>query len=155
MTQLELNAPRGVSATVLTYGTFDLFHIGHLRLIERLQALGDRLIIGVSSDEFNASKGKKAVIPYADRAAIVAAIQGVDLVFAEESWDQKLADIRKYGTDIFAMGDDWLGKFDFLRPHCQVVYLSRTEGVSTTTIRGQLIPRTSAKPVSQPDSSQA
>lgn len=131
--------------TILTYGTFDLFHIGHLRLIQRLSAMGDRLIIGVSSDEFNASKGKKAVIPYADRAAIVAAIRGVDLVFAEDSWEQKVEDVQRYGVTCFAMGNDWVGKFDFLKPYCEVVYLARTEGVDSTRIRNQLIPR-SAEP---------
>ena len=127
--------------TVLTYGTFDLFHIGHLRLIARLRSLGDRLVIGISSDEFNARKGKKAIIPYADRAAIVAAIKGVDVVFPEESWDQKASDVTLYGADIFAMGDDWEGKFDFLNEFCRVVYLPRTAGISSTKIRGQLIPR--------------
>lgn len=127
--------------TVLTYGTFDLFHIGHLRLIERLSALGDRLVVGISSDEFNADKGKKAIIPYADRAAIVAAIRGVDVVFPEHAWDQKPGDIQRYGADIFAMGDDWAGKFDELNALCKVVYLPRTAGISSTKIRGQLIPR--------------
>lgn len=130
--------------TVLTYGTFDLFHIGHLRLIERLRSLGDRLVIGISSDEFNAGKGKKAIIPYADRAAIVAAIKGVDVVFPEESWEQKASDIGLYGVDIFAMGDDWEGKFDFLNEFCRVVYLPRTAGISSTKIRGQLIPRSNS-----------
>ena len=128
--------------TILTYGTFDLFHIGHLRLIGRLAAMGDRLVIGISTDEFNAAKGKKAVIPYADRAEIVAAIRGVDQVFPEENWEQKADDIRRYGITHFAMGDDWLGKFDFLKPLCQVIYLQRTSGISSTKIRGQLIPQT-------------
>lgn len=128
--------------TVLTYGTFDLFHIGHLRLIERLQGLGDRLVIGISTDEFNARKGKQSVIPYADRAAIVAAIRGVDEVFPEHGWDQKVSDIKRLGADVFAMGDDWAGKFDDLAEHCKVIYLERTAGISTTKIKGQLIPRT-------------
>jgi glycerol-3-phosphate cytidylyltransferase len=127
--------------TVLTYGTFDLFHIGHLRLLERLSALGDRLVVAVSTDEFNASKGKRAVIPYADRAAIVAAIRGVDLVIPEENWEQKVGDIQRHNVDVFAMGNDWEGKFDFLAEYCKVVYLDRTDGISTTKIRGQLIPR--------------
>ena len=135
-----------MSKTVITYGTFDLFHIGHLRLIERLRELGDRVVIGVSSDEFNAVKGKKAVIPFADRAAIVASIRGVDQVFAEHAWDQKEDDIRKYSADIFAIGDDWVGKFDFLKPLCEVVYLPRTEGISTTKIRGLIIPQSSFGP---------
>ena len=128
--------------TVLTYGTFDLFHIGHLRLIERLQGLGDRLVIGISTDEFNARKGKQSVIPYADRAAIVAAIRGVDEVFPEHDWDQKVSDIKRLGADVFAMGDDWAGKFDDLAEHCKVIYLERTAGISTSKIKVQLIPRT-------------
>lgn len=121
--------------TVLTYGTFDLFHIGHLRLIERLKKLGDRLIIAVSSDEFNALKGKKSVVSYEDRAAIVAAIEGVDLVIPENSWEQKESDVREYGVDVFAIGDDWTGKFDHLEPLCEVVYLPRTQGISSTEIK--------------------
>jgi glycerol-3-phosphate cytidylyltransferase len=127
---------------VLTYGTFDLFHVGHLRLLQRLADMGDRLIVGVSTDEFNAAKGKLAVIPYADRAAIVAGIRGVDTVFAEENWDQKAKDIVHYGVTHFCMGDDWRGKFDCLKALCEVVYLERTEGVSSTKIRGQIIPIT-------------
>jgi glycerol-3-phosphate cytidylyltransferase len=130
----------GRPLTVLTYGTFDLFHVGHLRLIERLRALGDRLIVGVSTDDFNAAKGKKSVIPFEDRAAIVGAVKGVDLVIPERSWDQKVEDILHHRVDIFAMGDDWRGRFDFLKAHCQVEYLSRTSGVSSTAIRGQIIP---------------
>ncbi|MBK6800159.1 adenylyltransferase/cytidyltransferase family protein [Novosphingobium sp.] len=132
--------------TVLTYGTFDLFHIGHLRLIQRLRALGDRLVVGISTDEFNARKGKQSIIPYADRAAIVAAIRGVDEVFPEHDWSQKADDIQRFGADIFAMGDDWAGKFDDLAQYCSVVYLERTAGISSTKIKGQLIPR-SDKPV--------
>ena len=101
-------------------------------------------ISGVSTDEFNASKGKRAVIPYVDRAAIVAAIRGVDLVFAEENWEQKADDVRRYGVTHFAMGDDWRGKFDFLKPLCEVIYLERTSGISSTKIRGQLIPQTNS-----------
>ncbi|TMM50523.1 adenylyltransferase/cytidyltransferase family protein [Qipengyuania marisflavi] len=129
--------------TVLTYGTFDLFHIGHLRLIERLAALGDRLIVGVSTDGFNAGKGKHSLVPYEDRAAIVAALRQVDAVIAEDSWDQKERDIAAHSVDIFGMGGDWRGQFDHLSELCEVVYLDRTEGISTTTIRGQLIPRSS------------
>lgn len=120
--------------TVLTYGTFDLFHIGHLRLIERLAGLGDRLVVGVSTDEFNAGKGKKSVVSYDDRAAIVGAIKGVDLVLPERSWDQKRSDIVEHGVDLFVMGDDWAGKFDELDDVCEVVYLERTPAISTTAI---------------------
>ncbi|MFC7504777.1 adenylyltransferase/cytidyltransferase family protein [Nocardioides sp. CPCC 206347] len=129
-----MTAPR----TVLTYGTFDLFHIGHLRLIERLAALGDRLIVGVSTDEFNAGKGKKSVVSYDDRAAIVGAIRGVDLVIPEGSWEQKRDDIVEHGVDVFVMGDDWAGKFDDLADVCEVKYLPRTSGVSSTDIKEML-----------------
>jgi glycerol-3-phosphate cytidylyltransferase len=121
--------------TVITYGTFDLFHIGHLKLLRRLKALGDRLVVGVSTDEFNAVKGKKTVEPYADRSEIVAAVRFVDDVFPEHHWEQKREDIVREKADIFAMGDDWVGRFDDLEDLCEVVYLPRTRDVSTTDIR--------------------
>lgn len=124
--------------TIITYGTFDLFHIGHLRLLERLKEMGDKLIVAVSTDEFNALKGKKTVIPYADRAKIVENIKAVDLVIPEINWEQKTTDVQKYGVDIFAMGDDWQGKFDFLKEHCEVVYLPRTEGISSSELKEKL-----------------
>ncbi|QCI29080.1 glycerol-3-phosphate cytidylyltransferase [Caminibacter pacificus] len=124
--------------TVITYGTFDLFHIGHLKLIERLRNIGDRLIVAVSTDEFNEIKGKKTIIPYEERAEIVANIKGVDLVIPEVSWEQKIEDIKKYNVDIFAIGDDWKGKFDFLKDYCEVIYLPRTHGISTTQIKQKL-----------------
>ncbi len=124
--------------TVLTYGTFDLFHIGHLNMISRLAELGDRLVIAVSTDEFNAAKGKSSVVSYEDRATIVSSIKGVDLVIPEMSWDQKSSDIKEYDVDIFAIGDDWSGKFDELKELCEVVYLSRTEGISSTEIKQML-----------------
>ncbi len=120
---------------VLTYGTFDLFHVGHLNLLTRLAALGDRLVVAVSTDEFNRGKGKQTIIPYADRAAIVAGLKVVDQVIPEESWEQKVSDIEEYGVDVFGMGHDWTGKFDDLRQHCEVVYLPRTEGISSTDIK--------------------
>ncbi len=120
--------------TVLTYGTFDLFHIGHLNLINRLTALGDRLVIAVSTDEFNTSKGKTSVVPYEDRARIVQSIKGVDLVIPETSWEQKSTDIVEHGVDVFAMGDDWRGTFDELAQLCRVEYLPRTDGISSTEI---------------------
>ena len=132
--------------TILTYGTFDLFHVGHLRLLERLTAMGDRLVVAVSTDAFNAEKGKSSLIPYEDRAAIVGALACVDEVIPEESWDQKERDVREVGADVLAMGDDWQGKFDYLSHLCEVVYLPRTEGVSTTTIKGQLVPRSTDLP---------
>ena len=121
--------------TVLTYGTFDLFHIGHLNLINRLADMGDRLIIAVSTDEFNAGKGKTSVVSYEDRARIISSIKGVDLVIPETSWEQKATDIKEHGVDIFAIGEDWTGKFDELKELCEVVYLPRTEGVSSTEIK--------------------
>jgi glycerol-3-phosphate cytidylyltransferase len=124
--------------TVLTYGTFDLFHIGHLNMINRLTELGDRLVIAVSTDEFNAGKGKSSVVSYEDRAKIVSSIKGVDLVIPETSWDQKVSDIKEYDVDIFAIGDDWAGKFDELKELCEVVYLSRTDGISSTEIKQML-----------------
>lgn len=126
------------SKTIITYGTFDMFHIGHLNLIKRLLLLGEKLIVAVSTDEFNAIKGKKTLIPYEQRAEIVANIKGVDLVIPEESWDQKSNDIQKYDVDIFAMGDDWEGKFDFLKDYCEVIYLPRTENISTTQLKLEL-----------------
>ena len=123
------------SKTIITYGTFDMFHIGHLNLLQRLSTLGNRLIVAVSTDEFNAIKGKKTLIPYEQRAQIVEAIKAVDLVIPEESWEQTIDDIKRYNIDIFAMGSDWEGKFDSLKPYCEVLYLPRTEDVSTTELK--------------------
>lgn len=124
--------------TVLTYGTFDLLHKGHVRLLKRAAALGDKLIVGLSSDEFNALKGKKAYMSYEDRKYVLEAIKYVDLVIPENNWEQKVKDVLKYKVDVFVMGDDWQGKFDFLTDYCQVVYLPRTEGISTTKIKEDL-----------------
>lgn len=123
---------------VITYGTFDLFHIGHLNLLRRLRALGTSLVVGCSSDEFNRLKNKEVVIPYAERMQILQACRYVDHVFREDEWEQKRADILREGADIFAMGHDWEGKFDDLSDLCKVVYLPRTEGVSTTEIRTKI-----------------
>lgn len=123
---------------VLTYGTFDMFHIGHLNLLNRLKNLGSKLIVAVSTDEFNALKGKKTLIPFEQRALIVQNIKCVDMVIAEDTWEQKIEDIKKYNIDIFAMGDDWEGKFDFLKDYCEVIYLSRTENISTTQLKLEL-----------------
>ncbi len=123
---------------VLTYGTFDMFHIGHLKLLQRLSKLGDELIVAVSSDEFNMLKDKTVLIPYEQRAEIVANIKCVDKVISEKNWEQKIDDIKKYNVDIFAMGDDWEGKFDFLKEHCEVVYLERTKDISTTQLKKSL-----------------
>lgn len=124
--------------TVLTYGTFDLFHPGHVQLLKRARALGTRLVVGLSTDEFNALKGKKSVMCYGDRKAVLEACRYVDEVFAEDDWDQKVADAIRTGADVFVMGDDWLGKFDFMGEHCQVVYLARTPEVSSTEIKQRM-----------------
>lgn len=124
---------------VITYGTFDLFHIGHLNLLRRAKELGDYLIVAVSSDEFNLKeKNKVCQIPDVDRMEIVKAIRYVDEVILEESWDQKVKDVQKYDIDVFVMGDDWKGKFDFLKEYCEVVYLPRTEGISSTQLKEEL-----------------
>ena len=120
---------------VLTYGTFDLFHVGHLNLLQRLKALGDYLVVGVSTDEFNATKGKQTIVPFADRQRIVQNIKCVDLAIPESHWEQKVGDIAKYGVSTFGMGADWTGRFDELKAHCNVVYLPRTEGISSTSLR--------------------
>lgn len=120
---------------VITYGTFDLFHIGHLNLLKRLKELGDYLIVAVSTDEFNAAKGKQTIVPFADRIEIVKNIKFVDLAIPESSWDQKARDCEKYGVSVFGMGHDWEGKFDELKQHCEVVYLPRTNGVSSTDMK--------------------
>lgn len=123
---------------VITYGTFDLFHVGHLNILKRAKELGDYLIVAVSSDDFNAGKGKKAYYSENDRMEIVAAIKYVDEVILEKSWDQKPKDVQNYDVDVFVMGDDWRGKFDELSQYCEVVYLPRTDGISSTKIKTDL-----------------
>lgn len=125
---------------VLTYGTFDLFHIGHLKILERLAALGDELYVGVSTDEFNAGKGKRSLIAYEQRAEIVGALKCVTKVIPENDWAQKRRDIVEFGIDVLGMGHDWTGKFDDLGDLCRVVYLPRTDGISSTQIRSILSP---------------
>ncbi len=132
--------------TIITYGTFDMFHIGHLRLIKRLRDLADRVIVGVSTDEFNSEKGKKCIIPYEHRVEIIKNITGVKSVIPENNWLQKKDDIEKYNVDIFAMGDDWVGKFDDLSTYCQVLYLPRTHGISTTYLKTTLSSLSSLAP---------
>ncbi|MGI9887681.1 glycerol-3-phosphate cytidylyltransferase [Vibrio chagasii] len=124
--------------TVITYGTYDLFHVGHVRLLKRLSELGDRLIVGISSDQFNEIKGKKSFFSYEERAEILSSCKYVDEVFPENDWEQKIHDIKKFDADVFAMGDDWKGEFDFLEDICDVVYLKRTEDISTTKIKNKL-----------------
>lgn len=133
-----------MSKVVLTYGTFDLFHVGHLSILNRLSDLGDRLVVGVSTDEFNAEKGKRTVVRFEDRISIVRSIRCVDAAFPERNWAQKLADIRTYDVSVLGMGDDWTGRFDDLRKHCEVLYLPRTESVSSTEMKQllQILDRT-------------
>ncbi len=123
---------------VITYGTFDMFHIGHLRLLQRLAELGDELIVAVSTDQFNKLKNKTVLIPYEQRAEIVQNISCVDRVIPEENWEQKVHDIKNYNVDIFAIGNDWEGKFDFLEEYCEVRYLERTKEISTTQLKKSL-----------------
>lgn len=125
--------------TVLTYGTFDLFHVGHLNLLQRAKTLGDRLVVALSTDEFNLNmKGKVTAIPFVDRKTILESLRCVDLVIPEETWDQKISDVASYCVDTFVMGHDWTGKFDFLKPHCEVIYLPRTEAISSSEIKTHL-----------------
>ena len=124
---------------VITYGTFDLLHYGHINLLKRAKALGDYLIVALSTDEFNALKGKKAFFTYEQRKTLLEALRYVDLVIPENSWEQKVNDMKEYHIDVFVMGDDWKGKFDFLK-ECgvEVVYLARTPEISTTEIKAEL-----------------
>lgn len=123
---------------VITYGTFDLLHYGHIRLLQRCKEQGDYLVVALSTDEFNAGKGKKSYFSYDDRKRMLEAIRYVDLVIPEENWDQKADDVDRYHIDVFVMGDDWEGKFDDLSEHCEVVYLPRTPEISTTQIKTDL-----------------
>lgn len=128
---------------VITYGTYDLLHYGHIELLRRAKALGDYLVVALSTDEFNAGKGKKAYFPYDDRKRMLEAIRYVDLVIPENTWAQKVEDIQHYHIDTFCMGDDWEGKFEELRDHCEVVYLARTPEISTTQIKSNIASRES------------
>jgi glycerol-3-phosphate cytidylyltransferase len=124
--------------TVITYGTFDILHVGHINLLKRARALGDRLVVGLSSDEFNQGKHKSSLLNFENRRVVLESIRYVDEVFAENTWEQKAEDIHKYQAEIFVMGDDWAGKFDFLMDLCKVVYLPRTSEISTTEIKQSL-----------------
>lgn len=124
---------------VITYGTFDLLHYGHINLLRRAKALGDYLIVALSTDEFNWNeKGKKSCFSYEQRKTLLEAVRYVDLVIPEESWEQKITDVETYRADIFVMGNDWEGAFDFLKDSCEVVYLPRTPEISTTRIKQEL-----------------
>lgn len=123
---------------ILTYGTFDLMHYGHIRLLKRAKEQGDYLVVAVSTDEFNELKGKKSYHDFETRKLMLEAIRYVDLVIPENDWNQKPEDVKEYKIDKFVMGDDWAGKFDELEEVCEVVYLPRTEGISTTKIKEDL-----------------
>lgn len=123
---------------ILTYGTYDLLHFGHINLLKRAKALGDHLIVGLSTDDFNKLKGKGAYFSYDERKHIIESIKYVDEVIEEKNWEQKVKDIYEYNVDIFVIGDDWKGEFDYLKEHCEVVYLPRTDGISTTEIKENL-----------------
>jgi len=123
---------------VITYGTFDLLHYGHINLLQRAKQLGDYLIVAISTNEFNDIKGKKCYFTYEERKKLVEAIRYVDLVIPEENWEQKINDIKEHRVDVFVIGDDWKGEFDFLEDYCEVVYLDRTPEISTTKIKEDL-----------------
>ncbi|MBC9245738.1 glycerol-3-phosphate cytidylyltransferase [Paracoccus sp. 11-3] len=123
---------------VITYGTFDTMHHGHIRLLRRAKSLGDYLIVALSTDEFNLLKGKRAAFSFEERKEDLEAIRFVDLVIPEQEWEQKVRDVDNYHVDVFAIGDDWKGKFDFLKDQCEVVYLPRTPLISSTSIRGMM-----------------
>lgn len=126
---------------VITYGTFDVFHPGHVNLLKRAKALGDYLIVALSTDEFNHLKSKKAYLSYHQRKIIIESCRYVDLVIPENTWEQKPDDIRQYKADVFVMGDDWKGKFDYLSSLCEVIYLPRTPDICSTEIRKYLSSR--------------
>lgn len=124
--------------TIITYGTFDILHIGHIHLLRRARELGDRLIVGLSTDEFNSKKHKVSLLNYENRKVVLEAMRYVDLVIPETTWEQKISDVKKYEADMFVIGDDWKGEFDFLREFCEVEYLARTEDISSTSIKQTL-----------------
>ena len=125
---------------VITYGTFDLLHYGHINLLRRAKSLGDYLIVGLSTDEFNnIEKNKECYFDYENRKSLLDAVRYVDLVVPEENWKQKISDIQKYNIDVFVIGDDWKGKFDYLKDFgVEVVYLPRTKEISTSKIKKDL-----------------
>lgn len=139
-------------ALVLTYGTFDLLHVGHVNLLRRARELGDRLVVGLSSDHFNTLKNKRSTQSYADRAAVLAAIRYVDDVFPEDSWEQKAADIVRLGASLLIMGSDWSGHFDHLASYCPVHYLPRTAHVSSSGLKAAI--RMAAPPALPADAPQ-
>ena len=127
-----------MSKRILTYGTFDFLHIGHINILRRAKEFGSFLAVGLSTDEFNREKHKQSYSAFAERKTILEAIRFVDLVIPEQRWEQKAEDVKRLNIDIFVMGDDWVGKFDFLKEHCEVVYLARTENISSSLIKSGL-----------------
>nr|WP_263313769.1 glycerol-3-phosphate cytidylyltransferase [Mammaliicoccus sp. Marseille-Q6498] len=123
---------------VITYGTYDLLHYGHIELLRRAKQYGDYLIVALSTDEFNKLKNKKSYYNYEQRKMMLESIRYVDLVIPENNWEQKSDDVKNYKVDTFLMGHDWEGEFDFLKEDCEVIYLKRTEGISTTQIKKEL-----------------
>ena len=127
---------------IITYGTFDLLHYGHIKLLKRAKALGDYLIVVLSTDEFNSEmKDKVTYFSYEKRKQLLESIRYVDLVLPENTWEQKITDVKTYHVDTFVMGHDWKGKFDFLKEYCEVIYLDRTPEISTTKIKTDLLNR--------------
>lgn len=124
---------------IITYGTFDLIHYGHIELLRRAKSLGNELIVGLSTDEFNKLKNKETIYPYQQRKKILQAIKYVDHIIPEFSWNQKIEDVKKYEIDTFVIGDDWKGEFDFLKAYCKVLYLPRTKGISTSEVKKILL----------------
>lgn len=123
---------------VITYGTFDLLHTGHINILKQAKEMGDYLIVAISTDEFNECKNKKAYYSYKERKAILESVRYVDKVIPEKNWDQKIDDIKNFDINLFVMGEDWEGKFDYLMEFCEVIYLPRTQGISTTKIKKDL-----------------
>jgi len=124
---------------IVTYGTFDIMHIGHINMLRRARGLGDELYVGLSSDSFNMIKNKKSVLDYENRKIVLESLRYVNFVFPEENWEQKHTDVKKYGIDTFVIGDDWEGKFDFLRDYCNVLYLPRTPSISTSMLKEKIL----------------
>lgn len=124
---------------VITYGTFDILHYGHINLLKRAKGLGDYLIVALSTDEFNKLKNKESYYDYEQRKLMLEAIKYVDQIIPEENWEQKKQDVIDHNIDIFVIGDDWEGKFDFLMDFCQVIYLPRTIGISTVQVKQELM----------------
>ncbi|CCI59920.1 MAG: glycerol-3-phosphate cytidylyltransferase [Staphylococcus equorum] len=123
---------------VITYGTYDLLHYGHIELLRRAREMGDYLVVALSTDEFNRVKNKKSYYNYEQRKMMLESIRYVDLVIPEGGWGQKEIDVDRFEIDTFVMGHDWEGEFDFLKEKCEVIYLNRTEGISTTKIKKEL-----------------